>query len=179
MSDPRTPVPYRLVLEDGTERVALVLDESEAGLPHYRAWADGWHGYLAADTPRGAAAKVATHLERPAPGAGRGLPVAEILAPGEPSRREVMEAARVAERERMPLLRGTAIGPAVRQPDGTYRVELRLDPPLHPAAFAAGAEAMRAQMNDALTSEDLLDAAAVVRRLPLPTPPSPQETPDR
>jgi hypothetical protein len=56
------------------------------------------------------------------------------------------------ERERVlhPLLRGTAIGPAVRQPDGTYRVELRVEQPHHPDAYAAGAEAMRAQVADKL-----------------------------
>lgn len=52
--------PYRLVLEDGTERVALVLEESEPGLPFFRAWGEGWRGYLAADTARGATTDTAS-----------------------------------------------------------------------------------------------------------------------
>jgi hypothetical protein len=85
-----SPVPYRLVLEDGTERTVLVTDASDDFVgPYFSARPDGWEHAVAASTARGAVVKVAANA--PSPGAAHavGLPVAEILAPWEPSRREL------------------------------------------------------------------------------------------
>lgn len=93
MTTPATassPVPYRLILEDGTERTVLVTDASDDFVgPYFSARPDGWEHAVAASTARGAVVKVAANA--PSPGAAHavGLPVAEILAPWEPSRREL------------------------------------------------------------------------------------------
>ena len=83
-------VVYRLLLEDGSTREAFVTDVSSPGLPFFRAKGADWHGTVAADTARGAAAKVATNSDRGPGGDGIGLPVVAVLAPGEESPLDVL-----------------------------------------------------------------------------------------
>lgn len=72
---------WRAEVDGGPGMPIYVADESDPDLPYFRAWGDGWMGYVAADTPRAAAAKVAAHA--------RGLPVVSILAPGQRPRTEL------------------------------------------------------------------------------------------
>lgn len=143
---PKSPVTYRLLLEDGTVRDVLVADDSDGLVgPCFRAKSPDWHGDVVADTARGAAVKVAAHSDRAPSGAGVGLPVVAVLAPGEESpldvRRERDDLRRLAALARSstfpappepPLLTGVAVGPALVMPDGTWRVSVRLDPPPRP-----------------------------------------------
>jgi hypothetical protein len=101
---------YRLICEDGTVHEAFV-EVVEPGFSTGRG--PGWAGYMASDTPRGAAVKVAAH------GGGKvglGLPVIEVLAPGEVSRAD-LEADNATLRAELDDLRGRLSRTASRLAD--------------------------------------------------------------
>jgi hypothetical protein len=91
--NPPAPVPYRLVLEDGTERTVLVTDVSDDFVgPCFSARPEGWLDMAMATTARGVVVKIAASMRSSSKDHSIGLPVVEILAPGEPSQREVLAA---------------------------------------------------------------------------------------
>ena len=80
-----TPALYRGITEDGRELRAFVEPDGDL----WRSYGPGWFGHFIARTPRAAALKVFSDASD-----GGVQPIAEILAPGEPTR-----AALIAERD--------------------------------------------------------------------------------
>lgn len=99
-----TPVLHRGITEDGRELRAFVEPDGDL----WRSYGPGWFGHCIARTPRAAALKVFSDA-----GYGSVLPIMEILAPGEPTRAELI-AERDATREKHSRLRWGVVANAGR-----------------------------------------------------------------
>ena len=87
-----TPVRYRGITEDGRELEAFV-EPCDGGA--WKAYRRGWCGHCRGTTPRAAALKAFGEYDNePA------QPVTDILAPGEPSRAEILARAEADRAER-------------------------------------------------------------------------------
>ncbi len=77
-------VPYRLILEDGTERTVFVTDESDDLVgPCFSARPEGWRDAAMATTARGVVVKIAASMRSPGKDHSVGLPVVAVLGPGQ------------------------------------------------------------------------------------------------